>query len=891
MSNVAITQAGLNYVIEANPSGPLIALKYFVPVYDYRIDPLLISNDSGTTSISAVSAIAQQTAALSATSAVPFGELLGNYSTGQYDIDYSYDYVIGGTDIGTGIDDSLMSNGPTHQNVLIVNDVKTYFSSAYVSEKFVHTAENDWSCTSLTAVTNSYPTIIKTNMYPVSEYVPVVDSNGALKGSVYCKLPDVVGTYKYNKIAIYAVKVDEAGDEVADSICLFAEAYFNSPIIRSSFDNGYNETIVDVQMTLSATGGGSWNNIFYSTSGDYWLKVIDGLHTSENISIGKSTLSNVVDGPDATPKAKVHVGVDTLGEESIRLEVFNNQDGYGYMSVTPVSGTSVTVGSTNYEANILKIESSYYEGDTDVSDDKRHAIILDNVDLGVLGSEVPRIVGEQVVLHNVDDDNNNLTTLEPSSLSFDYRGSTYTGTTTTELGLGLGYIKSSIPSIQNSDGSYLNDGISYLYDFYKRPNNSNLSGTDISIGNPNAGSVMELRAGNIRLTSTNILGSKSGTTATTNIGAIFGGTSGGGVPAGAEAYNNTHVSNTRIANIYVDKSINLRHFHDNGRIYETELRFDGLVSNVTSGLPNAANDKGLRSRLLVGSTSAETESKVIIGAGFKKSLNFEDINGILAAPGLDFGTGEIDIIATDIKLYGDVEFVKDPLNAKTINATQLNIIDDGSVVSPNGTIDNMNVTTLNGRTSTSEIVYHLIGVKPNTTYFKQQDIAGTVTGFGYTFNYATGTGNMLWYPANVTLTNSCVLAHKYNNSWHLGLMQPYDVNYPARNVDIGLNFVYDLDGNIIDYNFYVRGLLETQSTTSSYIVIFPHANYDAVMTKLKRPTKVGTFNYLSNSTTCTLPFTCTLSGCELDSLQVIIDVSTSIDLNYNYMWFETIRNA
>jgi len=38
-NNTVITSAGLDLAISANDNGPLIAIKYFLPSYDWRIDP------------------------------------------------------------------------------------------------------------------------------------------------------------------------------------------------------------------------------------------------------------------------------------------------------------------------------------------------------------------------------------------------------------------------------------------------------------------------------------------------------------------------------------------------------------------------------------------------------------------------------------------------------------------------------------------------------------------------------------------------------------------------------------------------------------------------------------------------------------------------------------
>ena len=68
MSNVVITSAGLSYATSAAGVGPLIAIKYFLPVYDYRSDP----NTQTSASLLDISLC------MSASDTSPFGEILWN---------------------------------------------------------------------------------------------------------------------------------------------------------------------------------------------------------------------------------------------------------------------------------------------------------------------------------------------------------------------------------------------------------------------------------------------------------------------------------------------------------------------------------------------------------------------------------------------------------------------------------------------------------------------------------------------------------------------------------------------------------------------------------------------------------------------------------------------
>ena len=75
-----ITSAGLKAVTSAGVHGPYFAIKYFLPIYDYRIDKTISREISGTTSAISISALNL----VSATHTTLFGEKLfknGNYTT------------------------------------------------------------------------------------------------------------------------------------------------------------------------------------------------------------------------------------------------------------------------------------------------------------------------------------------------------------------------------------------------------------------------------------------------------------------------------------------------------------------------------------------------------------------------------------------------------------------------------------------------------------------------------------------------------------------------------------------------------------------------------------------------------------------------------------------
>jgi len=295
MSNTVVTSVGTSFVTSAHTNGALIAITHFLPIYDYRIDPQVASPV-----ISAISAVAEETAGLTQ----PFGEAIWNqgnlYTISSTD---GSRYIISGIGETTATGQVLGSpqiEGPVdtnHYNGVTLSD-------QYAGQTITQSGTGNYvfSPSLLTSAgSNLSDYADTTKMYAVNDYTPVRESGyDYLKGKFNCRIIGDLGTFKFNKIALFArqyVNGVQTGDPG-----FFGEAYIETPQKKSFFGDGANEFDFDIQLTLSASGGLTPESVFYGTSADYWSKVPNGLYSSEKVSVG------VFESDNNEPQATMHIG-------------------------------------------------------------------------------------------------------------------------------------------------------------------------------------------------------------------------------------------------------------------------------------------------------------------------------------------------------------------------------------------------------------------------------------------------------------------------------------------------------------------------------------------------------------------------------------------------------
>ena len=116
-------------------------------------------------------------------------------------------------------------------------------------------------------------------MYPVAAYSPVTLNSSTTRGLFKCRLGKDVGTYKFNKIALYGVSLDSAGNENGNPF-LFAIAGLADVVKKSSNVTGISEIEIDVELEYSANN--EFENVSYLTD-NYWVRVAGTSGTNSKI--------------------------------------------------------------------------------------------------------------------------------------------------------------------------------------------------------------------------------------------------------------------------------------------------------------------------------------------------------------------------------------------------------------------------------------------------------------------------------------------------------------------------------------------------------------------------------------------------------------------------------
>lgn len=366
MSNTLITQNGIDFILSASTLGPFISLKYFLPVYDYRADPTV--HDELHTSAIDVSA------AMDSFDTVPTGEIIWNIDTEEHaytlsDNDY-YILSAGGETLDDSSDPWLMTNFvmSKQQAVNLYDNVP--LSDQVYGEAGVTLSTNAWEVYtgSLINGVNSVPaeTSTGTNRYfDVVDYYPAASDSG-LKGTFKCRLSKNIGSCKFNKIALYAIQVDENGAEIGSPV-LFAEAMMDNPVIKTNFGTeGFDDIVIDVQLTIS-TITSAWGDVFYSTSGDYWQLTPNGLYYPERVGIG------VFDEGSLGPQAMLEVRSSNINQLRLTYDdthysdIFTDSSGDVYLSainenvftqnLSPISNQNYDLGSNTANWSTIYVET------------------------------------------------------------------------------------------------------------------------------------------------------------------------------------------------------------------------------------------------------------------------------------------------------------------------------------------------------------------------------------------------------------------------------------------------------------------------------------------------------------------------------------------------------
>lgn len=315
-----ITSAGLKAVTSAGVLGPYFAIKYFIPIYDYRLDRTICRGVSGLTSAVSVSSLNL----VSATHSTLFGEKIyanGNYSLSENQFLYwtsdmtslpdgVNDYVPSQQSVSTDI--TFESGKPLSVVVSGSNYIVPQEGFFNISGTHQYTAGEVSTYNPLSAA--SWPL---SAFYRVAGYTPNENGLTSATGTFKCRIPPTTGSFKFNGLALYAVKVDGNGfDDYGNGSTfgfnptLFSVILFDQAQYKEDSVGGINDFEISVDL------GFDWNVITSGTSAvakyietNYWVKMPTSTSTS---AYGLSYDGDVVISSSAVagsyqPRAKLTV--------------------------------------------------------------------------------------------------------------------------------------------------------------------------------------------------------------------------------------------------------------------------------------------------------------------------------------------------------------------------------------------------------------------------------------------------------------------------------------------------------------------------------------------------------------------------------------------------------
>lgn len=325
-----ITSAGLQAVTSAGVYGPYFAVKYFLPIYDYRIDKTISREVSGSTSALSISALNL----VSATSNTLFGEKI--FANGNYTLD-QVKYLYWKSSMGS-LPDGINLNVQSPQSVTTdVNLESGKPISVVVSgSKFYTSASGVYNISGTHIVSGSELSTFNplsavaqplSAFYRVTSYSPISNGLTSAAGEFKCRIPPSKGSFKFNGLALYSVKVDGNGfddygngSSFAFNPTLFGVVLFDQAQYKQDTDGGINdfEISVDMGFDWNLASSGTTNYPVYLET-NYWKKLPTASSTS---AYGLNYDGDVVISSSAvagswTPRAKLTV-TDNL-QQQLRL--------------------------------------------------------------------------------------------------------------------------------------------------------------------------------------------------------------------------------------------------------------------------------------------------------------------------------------------------------------------------------------------------------------------------------------------------------------------------------------------------------------------------------------------------------------------------------------------
>jgi len=291
MSNfAAITQLGLSAVSQATEQGTLISCRYFIPVYDYRINPAIDPTDENfdENDISTLNPEADT---------LPTGEIIWN-KVGIYSLATTQDFIVSAGDMGFAAGPPDIYNFGKQRVLQPINLFNSVPLSPHISgTAFISPSGTDtvWGVYDSNGVVGINDTTFAKNKLFTTVTYSSTGGTSAGNASFVVKVTDNVGVYKFNKIGLYAVYLDANYEEVGDPF-LFSEVIIPQTQIKSNVNGGgLAEVLVEFQIQLS-TIAADFATILYGSEADYWTKRSEdgGMLTHDSVYVTKYTTTDDV---------------------------------------------------------------------------------------------------------------------------------------------------------------------------------------------------------------------------------------------------------------------------------------------------------------------------------------------------------------------------------------------------------------------------------------------------------------------------------------------------------------------------------------------------------------------------------------------------------------------
>lgn len=379
-SYIVLTEQGLSAV--TTQPWPQIAIKYFLPMYDERIDSL-IHTESGITSVVPLSA--SITSADSQASLI--GERIYNIpsTSGTYQLttknvassaagaSFAPPETIFASTVNKGCSRTLI-NGKALSPVVSGNVEPIYDISSgrlqFVGGSATALPVNSW--------TINGSNIPRENLFDSVAFNPTQVTSGSynvISGLFKFTLKNDIGNYRFNKIAFFIQPMKEDGTINADyDPVLFGQAVVDVSQIVEVGGKGSQSFEVTIQLAFTIK-----DSMVVLTNNDYWSMIPtsastrnqNGLFFAGDVALGTSSVPN-----SWQPRAKMHI-TDDSNTPQLRLSYDTGLSGLdikftdggtsGMASFTPTSGYSkgfgFVFGRNSYAVADSNANNAYAFGD------------------------------------------------------------------------------------------------------------------------------------------------------------------------------------------------------------------------------------------------------------------------------------------------------------------------------------------------------------------------------------------------------------------------------------------------------------------------------------------------------------------------------------------------